>query len=271
MNGRRTVKGLQAAIAAALVLLVSPVPAAASSNGPGLLAKLTVGNERPAGYDRDKFNLWTTVPGKGCDTRDWVLYRQSRPRQASCGAEKGHWISLYDGLVLTQARQLDIDHMVPLAEVWASGGRAWKPRQREAYANDLYPRTLIAVSLSSNRSKGDSDPAEWLPPRRAYICRYLTNWVAVKYRWRLTIDPAEKRVIARRFRNCPGAALTLPNVKRATVPASQGGGGAGGKTDPRFATCTAATAAGYGPYRRGIDREYWWYEDRDGDGVVCES
>jgi hypothetical protein len=41
-------------------------------------------------------------------------------------------------------------------------------------------------------------------------------------------------------------------------------------TDPRFDTCAAAKAAGYGPYQRGQDPEYDWYRDADGDGVVCE-
>lgn len=41
-------------------------------------------------------------------------------------------------------------------------------------------------------------------------------------------------------------------------------------TDPRFDTCGAANAAGYGSYRRGVDEEYGWYQDRDNDGVVCE-
>ncbi|MEU8002784.1 excalibur calcium-binding domain-containing protein [Catellatospora sp. NPDC049111] len=40
--------------------------------------------------------------------------------------------------------------------------------------------------------------------------------------------------------------------------------------DPRYSTCKAAKAAGFGPYRRGIDPEYSWYRDGDGDGVVCE-
>ncbi|MGS2619473.1 excalibur calcium-binding domain-containing protein [Micromonospora sp. LZ34] len=42
------------------------------------------------------------------------------------------------------------------------------------------------------------------------------------------------------------------------------------KTDPRFDTCKKANQAGYGPYRRGIDPEYAWYRDPDGDGLVCE-
>ncbi|MGK5739343.1 excalibur calcium-binding domain-containing protein [Micromonospora sp. URMC 103] len=49
-----------------------------------------------------------------------------------------------------------------------------------------------------------------------------------------------------------------------------GGDSGGGGTDPRFATCTAAKRAGYGPYVRGQDPEYAWYDDRDGDGRVCE-
>ncbi|MFB4290929.1 thermonuclease family protein [Nonomuraea sp. ATR24] len=42
------------------------------------------------------------------------------------------------------------------------------------------------------------------------------------------------------------------------------------RTDPRFRTCGDANRAGYGPYYRGQDPEYAWYQDRDGDGVVCE-
>ncbi|WP_326646011.1 excalibur calcium-binding domain-containing protein [Streptosporangium sp. NBC_01755] len=40
--------------------------------------------------------------------------------------------------------------------------------------------------------------------------------------------------------------------------------------DPRFGSCAAANRAGHGPYYRGADVEYGWYEDRDGDGTVCE-
>jgi outer membrane biosynthesis protein TonB len=40
--------------------------------------------------------------------------------------------------------------------------------------------------------------------------------------------------------------------------------------DPRFGTCKEAIANGYGPYYAGSDPEYWWYIDRDHDGVDCE-
>lgn len=40
--------------------------------------------------------------------------------------------------------------------------------------------------------------------------------------------------------------------------------------DPQFSSCTKANAAGFGDYVRGQDPEYAWYDDRDGDGTVCE-
>lgn len=42
-------------------------------------------------------------------------------------------------------------------------------------------------------------------------------------------------------------------------------------TDPQFGTCGEANDNGYGPYRSGVDPEYDWYDDRDDDGIVCES
>ncbi|WP_243709246.1 excalibur calcium-binding domain-containing protein [Micromonospora sp. 15K316] len=50
---------------------------------------------------------------------------------------------------------------------------------------------------------------------------------------------------------------------------SETGGGDTGDADdadPRFSACAKAKAAGYGPYRREVDPEYHWYQDRDGDG-----
>ncbi|GIH93550.1 thermonuclease family protein [Planobispora siamensis] len=47
-------------------------------------------------------------------------------------------------------------------------------------------------------------------------------------------------------------------------------GGPDRDLDRRYRTCAEANSAGLGPYRKGVDPEYDWYQDRDGDGVVCE-
>jgi len=49
----------------------------------------------------------------------------------------GQWYSYYDDATWTEQTDLDIDHMVPLAEAWDSGASDWTTAQRRAYANDL--------------------------------------------------------------------------------------------------------------------------------------
>jgi len=161
-----------------------------------ILETLTVADEVEENtYDRDFFNHWITQPD-GCDTRDAVLIRdgQNTSLNAECKVT-GTWFSVYDAVTVTDPSDLDIDHMVPLKEAWVSGAYAWTDETREAYANDLTnPVALVAVTASSNRSKGDRDPAEWMPTMMDG-CEYVTRWVDVKAEWNLTVDPTEKDAI----------------------------------------------------------------------------
>ena len=235
---------------------------------------LPVASETRVGYARTKFRLWVDADGDCRDTRDEVLAAESLVRVSGCDVQVGKWRSYYDGVVTRRSTSFDIDHLVPLAEAWDSGAKRWNADTRRRYANDLGdPRSLVAVSASSNRAKSDRDPAQWLP--RYGKCRYVRQWVAVKTRWRLKVDSAEKRALASRAARCSNTVLT---VRRAVIGlgSTSGGTSSGGSTgtttglDPRFAYCYQATAAGYGPYVRGRDPEYAWYRDGDGDGSVCE-
>jgi hypothetical protein len=108
------------------------------------------------------------------------------------------------------ARALDFDHLAPLAEAWDSGASAWTPKAREAYANDLGDdRALIAVSAASNRSKSDQDPATWQPPAAGYRCTYAADWVAMKTRWRLSIDPAEQMALTGILDSYPNSPISV--------------------------------------------------------------
>ncbi|WP_202611009.1 HNH endonuclease family protein [Herbidospora solisilvae] len=111
---------------------------------------------------------------------------------AGCVLTRGAWYSYYDDVVVEAASELDVDHLVPLAEDWDSGASGWDAARRQAYANDLdAAEHLVAVTARSNRQKADRDPAEWLPiePVR---CRYIAEWTAVKRRWCLAADPQER-------------------------------------------------------------------------------
>ncbi|MFE9694462.1 HNH endonuclease family protein [Micromonospora sp. NPDC005806] len=105
---------------------------------------------------------------------------------------------------------LDIDHMVPLAEAWDSGARNWTTSRRQSYANDLGDsRPLVAVTDNVNQAKGDQDPATWMPPYSSARCRYINEWVATKIRWRLTVDTAEKNALTSWANSCSNVTITV--------------------------------------------------------------
>lgn len=243
------------------------------------IGSLRVVAEPRAGYDRAKCRLWGDADGDCRDTRDEVLAAESQVRVRGCDIQAGKWRSYYDGVITRDSSSFDIDHLVSLAEAWDSGARRWTAATRQRYANDLGdPRTLVAVTASANRSKSDQNPAEWLP--QLGQCRYVRQWVAVKTRVGLTIDAAEKHTLTQRARHCPNVTITIriAGTTSGGTAASSTSTGSGGSsapqpssgTDPRFACCYQAIAAGYGPYIQGRDSEYAWYTDSDGDGHVCE-
>ena len=161
-----------------------------------LLSKISVQREQPAGYSRSLFKHWVDADKDSCDTREEVLIIESTsPAQVDaygCKVIEGNWLSPYDNMGHTNPSELDIDHMIPLKEAWDSGAHNWSSSQRQLFANDLSdPRSLIAVTAGQNRSKSDRDPSNWIPPNNSYLCTYLAEWVAIKFRWQLSMDQSE--------------------------------------------------------------------------------
>jgi len=177
------------------------------------LDRLEVRAEHSGGYARSKFGDWIDADGDGLDTRAEVLIDESKTRVtiSSRTVRTGRWVSLYDNLTWTDASDVDIDHVVALNEAWKSGAYLWSSARRIAYANDLgVSWALRAVTDNVNMSKGDRDPSSWLPPYRAAICTYLAGWVAVKLRWKLSVDAAEKSSIASSWRSAGCANRSRP-------------------------------------------------------------
>ncbi|MEO3978028.1 HNH endonuclease family protein [Streptomyces sp. CAU 1734] len=175
------------------------------------VARIQNGAEKRDGYERDSFKHWVDDDGDGCHTRAEVLITEAttKPGQGErCALSGGVWRSYYDNIEVTDARTLDIDHMVPLAEAWDSGAHDWTPERRQAYANDLGAEpSLVAVTAKSNRSKSDKDPAQWLPPAGAAHCRYAADWTATKLRWKLTADEKERAALLKLANTCPDTAV----------------------------------------------------------------
>ena len=262
----------------------------------GLLAFVAVENEVGVGYDRELFSYGLDLDGDGCDTRAEVLQTESlklpQIDYPGCQVREGDWWSLYDSLSVTDAADLEIDHVVALKEAWDSGAWKWQPLHRVAFANDLEDsRTLRAVSTAMNVAKGDRDPSNWLPPSPAALCPFLADWVAVKVRWGLSMDASEHGRISNLLGgSCAGlrtapvtpapvvlAAMNLPSEtvpQRPFIALPPSGDDESQITspavyDPYYGSCADARAAGAAPLYAG-EPGYRPRLDRDGDGVACE-
>jgi hypothetical protein len=86
----------------------------------------------------------------------------------------------------------------------------------------------------------------------------VREWTAVKIRWSLRVDRAEKRALVRRAGNSRNV---MVKVREAHIRTRSGGdgtgdgaGAGGGATDPRLEYCYQAQEAGYGPTARARTR-----------------
>ncbi|MGW7444960.1 HNH endonuclease family protein [Kitasatospora sp. NPDC054795] len=156
-----------------------------------------------AGYSRAEFPHWKIKYGT-CDTREVVLARDGQDvvQDDQCRAVSGTWESPYDHKVFTDARQLDVDHVVPLANAWRSGADTWTRATREQFANDTQRSQLVAVSAASNRAKADKGPEAWRPPAHDFWCTYSRAWTSVKHAYDLNVTESEKAALVEMLDTC---------------------------------------------------------------------
>ena len=226
-----------------------------------MLNHLGAASEHTSGYERSKFTHWVDANGDGCDARDEVLIAEAvtQPRvTGECELVGGAWRSRYDGARTTNPSGFDIDHMVPLNEAWQSGAWNWSPATRRAFANDLgYRASLIAVTASSNRSKSDREPNDWMPDRARYACTYTKSWVAVKWRWRLNVNGAERRFLANQLADCGWPQVPKPG--RPAITTGSTGSGTAPTPTPTQTETSGRQTVGYAVWPGAFCDEKGWY------------
>ena len=161
------------------------------------LESLRVATERPGGgYDRDRFGTrWKDIDRNGCDQRNDVLARDLRDvrKRGDCVVVAGTLHDPYTGrtiaFVKSDADEVQIDHVYPLALAWRMGASEWDEDRRERFANDH--DNLLAVWGVPNRQKSDSGPGEW-KPRKAFQCDYAARYVAVAKKYGLPVTRADR-------------------------------------------------------------------------------
>ncbi len=162
-----------------------------------------------AGYDREDFPHWSDaqefgwdVSDSACDVREAALIRDGEDVAVGegCEVESGRWLDPYTKRTYTDPLDIDIDHLVPLANAYRSGASEWDEAERERYAND--PDNLLSVEDNANQEKGDKGPEAWKPPNRAIWCSYARRWIGVKSDYALTINPQEKASLREMLATC---------------------------------------------------------------------
>ncbi len=149
----------------------------------------------------------------GCDTRDDILNRdlvdktyvsiKRCPDAVATGILHDPYtnktIAFQRGPKVGEAVQ--IDHIVPLAYAWDMGAYGWPEPERVRFAND--PANLLAVDGQANQDKGDSPPAEWMPPNTAFACQYAMQFIAVLRGYALPVDQRSADVLRQAAATCP--------------------------------------------------------------------
>ncbi|WP_189034733.1 HNH endonuclease family protein [Nocardia rhizosphaerihabitans] len=194
-----------------------------------LVGKLVVAKEGAmTGYTREKFPHWdTNKPEHGfggdlaqytkCTSREVMMLRDATgkvtldPKTCELKIPAGAgWQDRY-GFVdkktgqlgpykfITDPAKVDAEHIVALAEAWRSGAADRDEDTRRRIANDSL--NLVAADPSANRSKGDQDPANYLPPGN-FRCAYVEHYVKVKIKYALTVDTAEHAALRTAVDDC---------------------------------------------------------------------
>ncbi len=84
-----------------------------------------------------------------------------------------------------------------------SGGWAWSPERKSAFANDLEDSAALnAVWGAENQRKADFGPDRWLPPVHGFRCEYVASYARIKAHWGLTVTSAEWAAIEGVWSGC---------------------------------------------------------------------
>jgi hypothetical protein len=139
-------------------------------------------------YDRKDYAHWIDEDGDCQNLRHELLQQYSTGNTTltadGCAVTRGRWLDPYSGQVFTAARDVQIDHVVPLAWAHVRGAAAFSENQKMAFAND--PVNLLVVSGQLNQQKGAASPLNWLPPNEAFQCQYVLRFNRVVSAYDLT-------------------------------------------------------------------------------------
>ena len=239
------------------VVAVMAVAAAGAVKAEGTWRGLTVTPEhRCSAYDRSDYS-----------------YSQSVETRIVAGIG-GRVYGPYTGRYFASRRETDIEHMVATSEAHDSGLCAADAATKRRFASDLLNLTLAAPAVNRHQKSG-KDAGEWMP--RMNQCWFAGRVVAVKRKYRLTVDAREARALEGVLSECAstemvvaeGQAQVAESAPSAAAPSTADALRLWDTNGNGRITCKEARQHGIAPVHREHPA-YRWMRDGDGDGWVCE-
>ena len=158
-----------------------------------------------AKYVRKEWKHWIDLDKNCLNTREEILKARSKTpilsSKKGCKIKGGTWEDYYYPETITDIKQADLDHLVPLKHAYDTGGANWPKEKKEKFAND--PENLVITNKKYNRRKGAKSIDKWLPINKEYACRYIKHWMRIKNKYNLILSESEMLSYKTIKGNCP--------------------------------------------------------------------
>ena len=146
----------------------------------------------------------TVAPENRCSAYDRDDYQYSQNVEDLIIANLGGVYSPYTGEWFDSKYDTDIEHMVAVSEAHDSGLCAAELTTRSTFAEDLLNLTLASPQVNRHEKK-HYDAAEWQPEKNA--CWFAGRVIAVRKKYNLTIDRAERQALEHLLKQCDSLPL----------------------------------------------------------------
>ena len=181
------------------------------------LNSLTVAEADNSEYSakvRKSYGGWQIY--KNTNTRIEVLKLQADDYKLNHNGRvaSGTWKIAYTGETLSFdskediAKNLQIDHIIPVAYAHRHGAASWDQDKKEEFYNDFgedapeswgenktidYPKVgnLIVSDAKSNIAKSDAGPSKWMPANPDYVLTYCEKWVKIAQTYGISLSQAD--------------------------------------------------------------------------------
>ena len=160
--------------------------------------------------DPDTWRGLAVAPEHRCAPYNRADYPYPQSIEARIVSAQGSMIyGPYSGRLFRSTLETDIEHVVAVSEAHDSGLCAADAETRQRFATDLLNLTLASPEMNRCGKSGKCvyNAAQWLPPMNQ--CWFAARIVAVRLKYRLTVDRREADALDRVLSGCASTAMIV--------------------------------------------------------------